>query len=83
VRHKFQMETLSKAMAYDSELLSGLDIARFYLKKFNSDSLIQLSEQGDFLSVKYSAGLNPALYTNEISIMSKILFSTGSGLNRA
>ena len=81
VIHKFQINELSKVFALSSDFVSGIEVAKFYLKKFDSDSLFQLSDRGDFLAIKYIPGLNPSLYANEISVMSKIVF-TMTGANK-
>ena len=78
VIHKFQINEVSKVLALNPEFASGIEVAKFYLKKFESDSLFQLSENGEYLAVKYVPGLNPALYANEISAMSKIVFTMSS-----
>lgn len=79
VIHKFQLSEFEKALAYNPNFISGIEIAHYYFKKFECQSIIQLSEQGDFVTMKYMPGLNPALYTNDISIMSKIIYSVVSG----
>ncbi|MEO8146938.1 MAG: hypothetical protein ABI723_04835, partial [Bacteroidia bacterium] len=78
VIHKYQVNELSKALARNPDLISGIETVKFYLKKFESDSLFQLSDKGDLVAVKYISGLNPALYANEFSIMSKIVFTVTS-----
>ena len=75
VIHKYQIAELSKVLDYNANFLSGLDIAKYYLKKMDCNSLFQLNDKGDFLAIKYISGLNPALYSNELSMMSKIVFS--------
>ncbi len=74
VVHKAQTTELEKVLKYNSNFISGLEIACFYLKKFDADSLFQLSDKGDFIAVKYITGLNPLLYASELSIMSKVIF---------
>lgn len=78
VVHKAQTTELEKALKYNPNFISGLEIACFYLKKFDADSLFQLSDKGDFIAVKYITGLNPLLYASELSIMSKMIFSVYS-----
>ena len=73
--HKYQIATLDKALAFNPNLRSGIEVSRFYFKKFDCHSLFQISENGDFLAIKYMKGLNPALFSNEISMMTKIVFS--------
>lgn len=56
-------------------LTSGIEVAQFYFRKFDCQSLFQISEAGDFIAIKYMKGLNPVLYANELSLMTKIVFS--------
>jgi hypothetical protein len=75
--HKYQMPVLAKTIGLS--FIEGIEIAQFYFKKFDCHSLFQISEAGDFIVVKYMKGLNPALYENELSIMTKIVFSASNG----
>lgn len=72
--HKYQINSLYKVFSIDSLNLSGIEVARFYLKKFDCQSLLQISDNGDFIALKYANGINPALYANEISLMTKIVY---------
>ena len=78
VIHKFQIQELMKALEYNPNFVSGFEVAQYYFKKMDCNSLFQLSDKGDFLAIEYMKGLNPALYTNELSIMSKIVFSVSN-----
>jgi hypothetical protein len=75
VIHKFQMSGLEKVLAYNPAFISGTEIANYYFRKLDCQSLFQISDSGDFIGVRYSLGINPSLHTNELSIMSKIVFS--------
>jgi len=75
VIHKFQMPELTKALDYNPNFMSGLDVAHYYFKKLGAHSLFQMTDEGDFIAVRYIVGLNPALYTKELYIMSKIAYS--------
>jgi len=77
--HGYQVAGLMKALAYHPGLISGIEMAQYYLRKLDCDSLFQVSESGDFIGIKYIEGLNPALFSNELILMSKIIFS-GSDL---
>lgn len=78
VVHKFQLKELFKTLSYNETFLSGIEIARFHLKKYECHSLFQLTDNGDFIAIRYMEGLNPALYTNELAIMSKIVYSVST-----
>lgn len=78
VIHKFQIPELMKALAYNPNFISGIEVAQYYFKKMGCNSLFQVADKGDFLAIKYMKGLNPALYSNELSIMSKIIFSVSN-----
>ena len=73
--HKYRLNELSKALSYNPNFVSGIGVAGYYFKKYESDSLFQLSDKGDFIAVQYLDGLNPALYAAEFTIMSKIVFT--------
>ena len=78
VVHKYQIQELNKVLGNNSDYKTGIEVAEFYFKKFQCNSLFQLSHKGDLMTLKYIDGLNPALFANEISLMSKIVSSISS-----
>jgi hypothetical protein len=72
--HKYQLNSLHKIFSIDSLNLTGIEVAQFYLKKFDCQSLLQISDKGHFIALKYANGINPALYAHEISLMTKIVY---------
>lgn len=78
VIHKNQVSALITTLAFSPSIISGIEVAQFYFKKFDCQSLFQISEAGDFIAIKYMKGLNPALYANELSLMTKIVFSANA-----
>lgn len=81
VIHKNQVSALITTQAADPRVASGIEVAQFYFKKFDCQSLFQITEAGDFIAIKYMRGLNPVLYANELSLMTKIVFSTNASKN--
>ncbi len=75
VVHKYQIQELNKVLGNNSDYKTGIEVAEFYFKKFQCSSLFQLSYKGDLMTLKYIDGLNPALFSDEISLMSKIMSS--------
>ena len=76
VTHKFQIEDMERVSAYQPKYLNGIEIAKYYLKKFECASLFLVNDKGDFIAMQYATGINPALYQNELAIMSKIVYAT-------
>jgi hypothetical protein len=78
VIHKNQIAPLGMTTAFNPGVLSGIEVAQFYFRKFDCQSLFQISQTGDFIAVQYVKGLNPVLYANELSLMTKIVFSANA-----
>jgi hypothetical protein len=71
--HKHQLKILNKNSKknYNEK---GVEMLNYYFKTLDCDSVYQISYKGDFVSLSYMDGFNPALHENELNIMGKIIF---------
>ena len=58
--------------------VKGIEILNYYFKTLECDSIYQMSHEGDFASLSYMEGFNPALHEKEMDILGKIVFAVAN-----